>query len=158
MIIKEKYIIQKPFGVIIKENGDAMEYYRDHPEELWDKMIEDFDGSRIKFEHWCHKNYLGPRGPKGANQSKYDEAMAHFDNKYNSKKIVSESFEVEEVLKVTLKDLIDRNDGNTTKTLQELNEIMSRLQGTDEDNERKAYFKARKMYARLAEYLNKKDI
>jgi hypothetical protein len=33
MIIKEQTTIQKPFNKVLKENGDSMEYYRDHPEE-----------------------------------------------------------------------------------------------------------------------------
>lgn len=32
MLIKEQVIKQKPFDMVLKENGDAMEYYRDHPE------------------------------------------------------------------------------------------------------------------------------
>jgi len=33
MLIKEKNIIQLPLDKVLKENGDAMEYFRDHPEE-----------------------------------------------------------------------------------------------------------------------------
>lgn len=81
MLIKESFVKQKPVSTVLKENGDAMEYYMNHPEEHWDRLIEKFEGSRVKFEHWCHKAYLGPRGPKVADQSKYDKAMAHFDKK-----------------------------------------------------------------------------
>jgi len=156
VIVKEKVIIQKPFNKVLKENGDAMEYYRDHPEAHWKDLIKNFEGSRIKFEHWCHKAYLGQRGPKGSDQSKYDKAMAYFDSHQNQD--LNESFQLEQILTMSFKQIIEYNGGDNTKTLQELNELMSRLQGTNDDNERKAYFKAKKFYERLVEFINKKNI
>lgn len=154
MLIKESFVKQKPVSMVLKENGDAMEYYMNHPEEQWDRLIEKFEGSRVKFEHWCHKAYLGPRGPKGADQSKYDKAMAHFDKKTLS---LTESFQYEDILGMKYEDLLTRNNGNTSETLSELNAFMSSIQGTNDTEERKAYFKAQKFYVKLVSEINKKD-
>jgi Skp family chaperone for outer membrane proteins len=67
-----------------------------------------------------------------------------------------ESFQPEQLLKMNLKDMIKHNGGDMTKTLQELNELMSSLQGTEDDSERKAYFKAKKFYQDLVKNMNEK--
>jgi hypothetical protein len=68
--------------------------------------------------------------------------------------ILNESFQAEEIIRIRLGDLKTRNGSNIDKTLQELNEFMSSVQGTDDDTERKAYFKARKFYADLVSHIN----
>lgn len=186
MLIKESFVKQKPINMVLKENGDAMEYYMNHPEEHWDRLIEKFEGSRVKFEHWCHKAYLGPHGPKAADQSKYDKAMAHFDKKtslsegllssseksqlnkqewLNKQKksteykelVINEAFQYEDILNMKYEDLLVRNNGRTSETLSELNTFMSSIQGTNDTEERKAYFKAQKFYVRLVRDINEKD-
>lgn len=79
--------------------------------------------------------------------------MAYFES--NNNKPLTESFQVPEILVMKFKTLITMNGGDTNQTLRDLNEIMSRLQGTDDDNERKAYFKAKKFHEQLVAHINK---
>ena len=155
MLIKESFVKKVPVNQVLKENGDAMEYYRDHPEEHWDHLIDKFEGSRVKFEHWCHKAYLGPRGPRGSDQSKYDKAMAHFASKKSTN--IQESFQYEDILSMSNNDLLTKNGGNTMKTLRDINSFMSSVQGTNDTEERKAYFKAKGFYTKLVKDVNEKD-
>lgn len=154
MLLKETNIKKIPINKVLKENGDAMEYYMNHPEEHWDNLIDKFGGSRVKFENWCHKAYLGPRGPKGADQSKFDKAMAHFDSKQST---INESFQYEDILNMSYNDLLTKNGGNTMQTLRDLNAFMSSVQGTDNTEERKAYFKAKNFHVKLVKDVNEKD-
>ena len=147
--IGEKY---KDSDISLRENGDAMEYYRDHPEAQWDELIKNFEGSEIKFQNWCHKAYLGPHGPKGADQGKYDKAMSYFESHKN--KPLTESLQYEDILNMSMDTLKQRNDGKINQTLRELNALMSTIQGADDENQRKAYFKAKKYHQQLAEFMN----
>ena len=73
------------------------------------------------------------------------------------KKGLQEAIQVEQLLSMKIKDIKEYNNGDGGKTLQDLNQIMSSLQGTEDKIERKAYFKAKKFYTKLVGFMNKKD-
>jgi len=79
-------------------------------------------------------------------------------DKIKNKKLMNESFQYEDILNMSFKDIIGYNNGDTMQTLRDLSSLMSRIQGTNEDDERKAYFKAKKFYEKLVAYdQNKND-
>jgi hypothetical protein len=78
--------------------------------------------------------------------------MSYFDNK---QKRLTESFQYEDILKLSLSDFYGMNGGDIEKTLIELNSFMSNVQGSDDTKERKAYFKAKKIYEKLVNHINK---
>jgi len=79
--------------------------------------------------------------------------MAHFESRKN----INESFQPESLLTMDFKSILAANGGDFEKTLNDLNELMSSLQGTEDTKERQAYFKARKFYGELAAHINKQN-
>jgi hypothetical protein len=80
--------------------------------------------------------------------------MAYFDSQQSS---LNESFQYEDILKMSYDDILTKNNGNLMQTLRDLNSFMSSIQGTDNDEERKAYFKAKNFHVRLVRDTNEKD-
>lgn len=79
--------------------------------------------------------------------------MEYFDSKFPELSL-NEAFQYEDILQMSFKDLIAHNGGNTMQTLRDLGSLMSRIQGTDDEEQRKAYFKAKKFYEKLVAQTN----
>lgn len=74
----------------------------------------------------------------------------------NSQEVVlKESVQGTDILSMSFADIKQHNGGDNMKTLRELNELMSKLQGSDDNEERKAYFKAKRLYQQLTKVINK---
>ena len=168
MIIKEKAVIQKSIGKILKENGDMMQYFQDKYQPWMKNISKKFSDGEMDSQTLgaqVQRKVVEANKKDGSNngETDYRHIMGAIlkmkpDEVVMKDVIFTESFQVEEILTISFKQITEYNDGDNAKTLQDLNEIMSRLQGTDDDNERKAYFKAKKFYERLVEYSNKKGI
>ena len=63
----------------------------------------------------------------------------------------------DDILSMSYNDLLTKNGGNTMQTLRDINSFMSSVQGTNDTEERKAYFKAKGFYTKLAKDVNEKD-
>jgi len=81
--------------------------------------------------------------------------MSYFETNKNNP--LNESLHYEDMLSISFKDLLARNDHKVNQTLGELNSLMSTIQGADDKNERKAYFKAKKFHQKLVEFINEPD-
>ena len=85
--------------------------------------------------------------------------MIQYKDEDSKKHYLKESFTPEEIKNTKLSNLIRKikETGNYDQILNDLNALMSRIQGTDDTEERKAYFKAKKLYSKLVEYVNKQN-
>lgn len=64
--------------------------------------------------------------------------------------IINESISADMLIDMSFKDIKLLNNGNYNKTMQDLNALMNSLEGSAEEQERKAYFKAKKFSNKLA--------
>ena len=157
MIIRENMIKQEPFGKVLKENGDMIQYFQDK----YQPWLKNFKKS-IKENKMSDEDIIKAINIKVVEVNDNDASWASDAVQLKKwlikgKKNLKEAFQTEQLLSMKLKDIKEYNNGDKSRTLQDLNQTMSSLQGTEDKLERKAYFKAKKFYTDLVDSTNKED-
>ena len=157
MIITEQIINQKNICGYINESGDMLQYFQDNYQPWLKEYSKQVDKENIPKE-----NVLKAVQGKTLSVTK-DKEQSDNDTLHIMKAIfknwepLNESFDTLKILSLSNGEAIKYNSGDILKTLQEISDFMSSIQGTINKDERKAYFKARKLYSYLTNYMNKKE-
>ena len=157
MIIKENVVKQLPFGKSLRENGDMIQYFQDKYQpwlKNFKKSIKENDMSEEDIIEAIEAKTIEVSDSAETGMSDAEQLKKWV---FNDKKNLQEAIQVEQLLSMKIKDIKEYNNGDGSKTLQDLNQLMSSIQGTEDKLERKAYFKAKKFYTKLVGLTNKQD-